>query len=190
MRDTLKAPLRWMLHSPRRLLAVVISALVLVAVVQCSKSTPTATVPEPTGSTSTTTPAPTTPPPLMGDTTQIGSDYIRDTDPVAGTEQLVELTAAQTALAYLDAWGHPELSQEQWLAGVAPYVTGRCFETLKTVDPANTQPLQITGPHLERAYFDGDSAAFDIPTNVGTITVYLINAENGAWLVDIVDLVR
>ncbi|MCL2092461.1 MAG: hypothetical protein FWH11_14895 [Micrococcales bacterium] len=179
MTDTLKTPLRWVMHSPRRLLTVVALALALVMLVQCSKSTPTGTAPPPTASPTTTAPTAPAPPPLTGGPV---SPVDHGPGPVPGAEQTVELAAAQVALAYLDAWGHPELPLDQWLVGIAPYVTDRYHASLKSVDPANTQPLQITGETIQKNYLDNDSATFEVPTNIGQISIFLVK-RSGVWLV-------
>ncbi|MCL2453991.1 MAG: hypothetical protein FWD18_01620 [Micrococcales bacterium] len=188
--NIVKAPLRWVMYSPRRLFGTAVAVLVLVLVAQCLTSAPDTAAPTPAATATSPTGAPPTPPPLMGDSEQVTYPQSLDTGPVQGTEQAVELAAAQVAVAYLEAWGRPELPRHEWLAGVAPYVTGRCYETLKTVNPANTQPLQIDGPAIMRTYLEGDSAMLWVPTDIGQIKVSLVNAKNGVWLVDTVSLDR
>jgi hypothetical protein len=177
MWQMLRPVVQWPLYSPRRLLSVVVVLLVVVVAVQWAtgQRTPTA---DPTPSGLATTPASSPAPTEPLDVTAWESG------PVDGAEQVVRLAAAEVALAYLEAWGHPERPADQWLQGVAPYVTTRYFDALTTVDPANTQPLAVMGDTLEVAMFPGDSASIDVPTDRGTIRVRLHSSEAGVWLVD------
>lgn len=202
MWNLIKPVVRWPLRSPLRLLGVVvvIAALILtVGALRKSDAPATATV---TTAAPSTTPTPTpsktasmwdtptpSPSPLLPGQTDPGADVDsfegRDEGVAgldAGSAELVAMAAADAAVAYVTAWAHPDRTQTDWLAGLAPYVTARHYEELKTVDPANTANIQVTGPPIERAMYR-DSASLIVPTTGDYISVYLIVDPAGIWLV-------
>lgn len=197
-----KPVIRWPLYSPARLLAVVVGlVVVMMTTSQCgnpssgpaaspSTGTPTATASvEPTP-----TPSP-TPKALPGevgtvDPESVPFDMRFDTGPVDGVEAAVDMAAMDSAVAYVTAWSHPELAADQWLAGLAPYVTARHYEQLKTVDPANVAALTVTGEPLtdDPGGQIKDSATWWVPVTGSDsyrfIAVFLIVDPAGHWLVD------
>ncbi len=189
---SLVAPVvRWPLRSPLRLIGTVAALVLTLALTSQCTSTPS---PPPAAAPATTSPSPTpTPTPKRSSMADLPDrdapiETKLDTSPVPGAEQVVVLAAAQVSVAYVQEWGHPERTRDEWLAAMAPLVTTRYYEHLKTVDPTSTFPLTVSGDVVELAFFDGDSASLAVPVTADGwargVSVGLINAPNGTWLVD------
>lgn len=182
---------RWPLRSPLRLVGTAAALVLTLALTSQCTSTPS---PPQATTTSAASPSPTsTPTPKrtnMADRPDPDAPVETkfDINPVPGAEQVVVLAAAPVSVAYVQEWGHPERTREEWLAAMAPLVTTRYYDQLRTVDPTSTFPLTVTGDVVEQAFFDGDSATFAVPVSADGwargVSVGLRNAPNGTWLVD------
>ncbi len=93
--------------------------------------------------------------------------------------------ALQTAVAYIRAWAHPELDQQQWLAGISALATPAYLGLLATVDPRSVPAHTVTGPAVV-VTANTFVVVVDVPTDAGPIRV---SCERDAdrWLVATVE---
>lgn len=76
------------------------------------------------------------------------------------------------AVAFVTAWAHPDRAVQQWQAAVRPYATSAFATRLLSVDPGNVPATKVTGP-AGPAKVTGQTAAVDVPTDAGAVTVTL-----------------
>lgn len=173
---------RWLFHHPRRLYTA--AAVAIVAVLglalafaggssarEATVNTSTAaTASSSSGSLVPSSPAPRPPvAPLAG-----------PVDP--GSAPASSADATKIALAFTAAWAaHPAgQSQQQWLAALTPYVTGRLRDLFAYTDAGAQPSLRITGPPTIR-YSAATSAQLSIPLSNSSRVAVTVIRENVSW---------
>ena len=183
MRGQASTILRWPLWSWRNL-SVTLAAVLLVLygmgrVIEPAKITlaavhvPLATaVPAPTLSASLAAPSapdpatvPATTPPTSAPSWPRGSESV-----------------TRLASAFAQAWSSSGRSQQEWTAGIQPFVTPALAAGLGQTDPARVPATKVTG----EAVLLTASASFAqvrVPTDGGSIVVTLKQGSSGSWQV-------
>lgn len=95
--------------------------------------------------------------------------------------------AAPAAAAFAAAWARP--SAEAWWKDLAPLCDEGFAEMLRTVDPSRVPATRVTGPPAATQEPADGVAAFEVPTDTGTVTVTLAGVD-GRWVATGVDFVR
>jgi hypothetical protein len=146
--------LRWLFWSPRRLALLLIAALALAwlltsgaqhqhntaasasatgaptATIDSAQASTTADVP-PTPSSSTTGPPPARPHPAPPSTSPL---------------QQLQNQATQTVTRWVNLWARPTVAPKKWLAELEPLTFRDYLLQLRSIDPANTPSLHVSGP--------------------------------------------
>lgn len=95
-------------------------------------------------------------------------------------------SALTVATKFASAWlHHTGVTPAAWHAEVAKYATSALSDELDGVDPADVPADRVTGPFVE-IDFDASYVQYRVPTDSGTLTLYL-RASKGHWLVSGVD---
>ena len=161
---------------------VAVTSLVLVVLVSVTSCTSNRTL-VPASPTVAASPEQTPPAPATSLNPSAGSDDdgVSDDPPTTEADPL----ALQTAVAFIRAWAHPELNQQQWLAGISALATPAYRGLLATVDPRSVPAHTITGPAVA-VTANTFVVVVDVPTDAGPIRV---NCERdaGRWLVATVE---
>ncbi len=90
--------------------------------------------------------------------------------------------AASVAATFAAAWVRSDLSAATWWRGVEASCEESFARSLRTVDPSRVPATRVTGrPVVKHAPQDG-KAVFEVPTDAGTLTVWLAGVD-GRWLV-------
>jgi hypothetical protein len=91
--------------------------------------------------------------------------------------------AVNVASAWARAWvNHPPgITNDQWVAQLAPLTTEEFLPQLRTVDPANIPSTAVTGPPTPTSS-TGKAAEFDIATDGAVLHLTLIATPEG-WRV-------
>ncbi|GAA4259809.1 hypothetical protein [Dactylosporangium darangshiense] len=89
--------------------------------------------------------------------------------------------ALDVIAAFATAWARPDLSQQQWYAGVARTAAPAFAARLASVDPSRVPATRITGAPTVTAA-TASSVVADVGTDAGPITVTCARYE-GRWLV-------
>ena len=184
---------RWPLHSPLRLLGVIVAAIAVVMMLGAindrggppravAGTRPTATAtPEP-GGTASPTPGAT-----AGGTGAEGADAAGGADAAAGTDAFSPdpaednplVAAQQTAAEFVAAWARPDLDAATWQAGLAPHATPELLATLADTDPATGPAVTVTGQPVQVAA-NAEAGVFDVPTTGEFVRVF-VQMVDGAW---------
>ena len=91
------------------------------------------------------------------------------------------------ALAVIDAWGkawvnHPVgMTNAQWLAQLKPYTTAEFLPVMSSVDVANINATEVTGPPKATKSYVSSLEAL-LPTNAGQLDITAIDTPQG-WQV-------
>lgn len=183
---------RWPLHNPRRLAAVLLTALVLIVgagkinshsepATEGVSAAPTRTDPSSTSSSvssMSSTPTPATP------TSVAATSFDEHIEEDVGTP---EQAAAATAAGFVTAWARPDMPQRGWLAGLGPIVTSDFLAQLSTTDVTRVPAVQVSSAPVIVASA-ADSAVIDVPTTGEYVRVHLAVSDD-AWLVSSIELV-
>jgi hypothetical protein len=184
--------IRWPLHSPLRLLGVVVAAIaavMLLGAINDRGSAPDAgsdTVAEsPTPRASdgssrmpTSPPTPTASPgDSDSDRLDLAGTDATSPDP-AGDEPM--LAAQQAAAEFVAAWARPDLDATSWQAGLAAHATPELMSSLADTDPTNIPSVTVSGQPVEVAS-NAEAAVFDVPTTGEFVRVH-VQLIVGAWL--------
>jgi hypothetical protein len=95
-------------------------------------------------------------------------------------------SALTVATEFANAWlHHTGITPAAWHAGVAKYATPALAAELDGADPAGVPADRVVGPFVE-VDFDASYVQYQVPTDSGTLTLYL-RAGKGHWLVSGVD---
>ena len=107
------------------------------------------------------------------------------TDDAASDQAALEVgTAAVTAFA------RPDLSAEQWWAGLAPLLSPAATEAYQGTDPAEVPAHAVTGPAWSGESESTFLALTFVPTDAGDYAVMLVRDGGSApWLVERISLV-
>jgi hypothetical protein len=102
-------------------------------------------------------------------------------------ETPVSAPASPAALDVIKTWGrawvdHPVgITNQQWLAQLAPYTTQEFLPVMNSVNVANIDATEITGaPQVTKSYTGSVEAL--LPTNAGQLDITAIDTPQG-WLV-------
>jgi hypothetical protein len=163
-------PLAWMFHSPRRLLTVVVTLLIVLAVVAGIVSTRES----PTGSIGNALPEST-----ETDSWPSPDGTLPDPGPLAATPtpEAPPVEALRTARVFVEVWlsGRTMESAAAWHTALEPYVTTALAQGLRNTDPARLPDTKVAGtaqPVQAGEYL----AEFDVPladdTTVTVTTVW------------------
>lgn len=130
-----------------------------------------------------TTPAP-APAPEHPDPSETGA-------PLPTWDAVVTEEAQDQATAFMRAFARPDLSREDWYAGIAGFLSADAQEKYTTVDPRNIPATALTG----EAVLADDSSVFlavvEVPTDAGDFAVTLSRSEAGEdWTVERAEPVR
>ncbi|MGW5237853.1 hypothetical protein ACWEOW_02870 [Monashia sp. NPDC004114] len=199
--DVIAPWVRWPLHSPRRLFAVLGGVVVLmvlwhVASRAAATTQPTASA---TSAAVTSTAAPSTPsdtaPAPASTMTAMPTGTLPGTTPSASvgtspaggnpsdpTDPAVPAGSAEAAQGFVTAWARPSLPADQWLSGVRGYVAPELERSMSYTDPARIDATTVTGPaRMVHVLPDGSAATFEVPTDAGATRVELALVK-GRWL--------
>jgi hypothetical protein len=92
---------------------------------------------------------------------------------------LVAGTAAMTAFA------RPDLSPDEWWAGLAPLLSPAATEAYLATDPAEVPAHEVTGPAWLGVTESAFLALVFVPTDAGEYAILLVREGGGApWLVE------
>lgn len=125
-----------------------------------------------------------TPPPEHPDPSDTGA-------PLPTWDAVVTEEAQDQATAFMRAFARPDLSREDWYAGIAGFLSADAQEKYTTVDPRNIPATALTG----EAVLADDSSVFlavvEVPTDAGDFAVTLSRSEAGEdWTVERAEPVR
>jgi hypothetical protein len=192
---------RWPLHSPRRLLTVVVAAIALVMALGAINDRGAASG---TSGTSGTADAAATAGAQPGDDPTAtpsgeptdGTDATGGTDGTDGTDGTVSggtdafsedpaaddpvVAAQQVAAEFVAAWARPDLDAATWQAGLAPHATPELLATLADTDPANVPAVTVSGEPV-RVAANAEAGVFDVPTTGEFVRVF-VQLVDGVWL--------
>lgn len=93
--------------------------------------------------------------------------------------------ATGSAVAVVTAFCHSDLSPADWWAALAPTLSEQAQIDYRYVDPANVPAATVTGAAVLADDTSPVVAVVDVPTDLGTFTVILTRAGDGApWLAE------
>lgn len=184
---------RWPLHSPLRLLGVVVVAIAAIMLLGAFNdrgaaeagttpgTTTAATVPG-AGTTSSPVSTPpaeagTDPQPTEGTTDAAGGTDAFSTDPA---ESDPAVAAQQAAAEFVAAWARPDQDAATWQAGVGPHATPELLQSLADTDPGNLPAVTVSGPPVQVAA-NAEAGVFDVPTTGEFVRVF-VELVDGRWL--------
>lgn len=180
----------WPMRSPRHLVVVVFVVAVLVTAVGII-------VPQLTGGTggrgggaaadpsgtSSTSPSTTTQatPAVTGSASDLPTRL--PSPPVTPTSAPPAPEALDVAESWGRAWvNHPDgVSAEDWLADLKPFTTVEYLTEMATVEPANIEATQVTGPPVAKNSYTS-SVEVELPTDDGNLLITVIDTPEG-WRV-------
>jgi hypothetical protein len=182
--DVRRIAARWLLWSPRRLLAVCGGLVVLVLVLGAlhhpkhpanqlyvqPSTAPLIVVTETTEPSATAT----------GSVSPTHSSRPA-TPPPASTIQV------SVATRFVAAWVDHGKPVARWLAGIQPVATARLMAALDQADPSNVPANKVTGPGRVGVAGDGQVQVL-VPTDTYTAVVTLQREQQRGWLVDQIDV--
>ncbi|MCD9145862.1 hypothetical protein [Streptomyces albireticuli] len=164
MRDEIRDALRWPLHSPRRLAAVVLAVVVLLVLIGSCNRQQTTTQGAAVPGRGPAAPAPAGP---------SGS--------AAPGKAPDQAAALETARRFVDVWASQNTDQAAWLNALTPLTTDRLLGKLATTDPrrvpavrAGTAKITDTG--------GGQLTSVAVTTTAGAVSVRMLWAGD-RWLV-------
>ncbi len=184
--------IRWPLHSPLRLLGVVVAAIVAVMLLgaindrgSASDAAANTVAASPTpGTDDRPSPTPTSPPTPTAGANGSGGDSpagaatdATSTDPTADDPVLA---AQQAAAEFVAAWARPDLDPTSWQAGLAAHTTPELLASLGGTDPANVPAVTVSGQPVEVAT-NAEAGVFDVPTTGEFVRVH-VQLIGGRWL--------
>lgn len=92
--------------------------------------------------------------------------------------------AGDRAMAFMRAFARPDLTAENWHAGIAGFMTPETAELFAYVDPTNVPATQVTGEPRVLESRSAYLAEVHVPTDGGTYLVTLARtAADQPWLV-------
>jgi hypothetical protein len=188
--------IRWPLHSPRRLLGVVVALVAVVLLLgeinyygaagttaaepSATQSATAAGEDDSSGGAPTTTSTLATPETTEGTgktaAAAAGTDAFSE-DPAAGDPAVA---AQQAAAEFVAAWARPDLDAPTWQAGLTPLATPELAASLADTDPANVPPVTVSGQPVQVAA-NAEAGVFDVPTTGEFIRV-TVQLIDGRWL--------
>lgn len=170
------------------------AALFVFAAAGCSVGgdEPATTSPEPTpAEQSPSEPEPTSSPPAEGTAPmeELTGGEQNPTEAPPEWDEAAQREAADRAVAFMRAFARPDLSAEEWHAGIAGFMSDQGAEMFAYVDPANVPASQVTGePEVLEEESTGTLAQLHVPTDAGTYLVTLTRVNQGdQWLVEYAD---
>lgn len=102
----------------------------------------------------------------------------KSTDSTPPPERLAVVTATEFATA----WARPDLTQEQWWAGVSPWCARQLAPILRTTDHARIPARKVTGAPQLLGQRETGQLRYTVPTDAGPLKLTII-AEDGSWKV-------
>lgn len=125
---------------------------------------------------------------------------------LSGTPQDSQLPVPSTDLATLDAdrsqacgiaaravaaFARPGLSAQEWMAGLAPFLSEQAMSDYAGTDPANVPATRVTGPVRVMPQPSDRLAGCGVPTDAGEYQVLLSRLpERPDWRVERITLTR
>ena len=100
--------------------------------------------------------------------------------PVPTWDAASEASALTAAEAVMTAYARPDLSFDDWWAGVQPLLDGQATRDYAYMDPARIPANQITGPAVLTDTTSAYVAFVDVPTNIGTYRGILSRTDSGS----------
>jgi hypothetical protein len=137
----------------------------------------------------TTTPAPassefTLPPTTAGDHGSDEEDQPTQV-PLPVWDDVARRDALRTAEAALNAFARPDLAQEAWWEGFAPFLSPAAAAGYVATDPANIPVSVVTGPGRLLEEASPFLARVELDTDAGAHVVLLSRTEqSSAWVVE------
>ncbi|GAA4427240.1 hypothetical protein GCM10023169_26950 [Georgenia halophila] len=96
-----------------------------------------------------------------------------------------EQAAADRAEAFMRAFARPDLGADEWLAGMAGFMTDQAVELFSYVDPANVPATSLTGEVAIAENQPPTLAEVLVGTDAGTYRVTLSRVAQGdPWMVE------
>jgi len=93
--------------------------------------------------------------------------------------------AVAAAVEAVTLFARPDVPYEQWWAELAPLMSAQAQLDYQYVDPVNVPVRAVTGDGVLVDETSASIAGVEVPTDVGTYTVTLSRADDGApWLVE------
>jgi len=92
-------------------------------------------------------------------------------------------SATSAAESVMAAYARPDLSFDQWWAGLQPLLDQKATQDYAYIDPARIVASAVTGPAVITDETSAYVAFVDVPTNAGTYGVILSRVDADApWL--------
>ena len=183
MRGQASTMLRWPLWSWRNL-SVTFAAVLLVLygmgrVIEPAKITLTAVhVPRVTA-----VPAPSLSAPPAAPSSPVPATVPGTTPPTSALSgPRASESVTRLAFAFAQAWSSSGRSQQEWTAGIQPFVTPALAAGLAQTDPARVPATKVTGEAV-LLMASASFAQVRVPTDGGSIVVTLKQGPSGPWQV-------
>jgi hypothetical protein len=158
-REALAPLLRWPLHSPRRLAALVGALVGLVSLLAAVR--PAAVAEEAPSSSTASTSRPAT-----------STTALPTSDTASSPGPADRVSPADVAVRFVTAWARPDLPVQQWQEDVIALATPEFGAQLRTVGPGNVPAQHVLGPALTETTTE-IAAAVTVPTDAGPVLVDL-----------------
>ncbi len=182
---------RWPLHSPLRLLGVVVGvvmAVLLLGEINDRGGSSDAVARESASAEAGATGADPSPTPTPSTTREAGDDADGAAAAGAGTDAFSAdpaasdpgVAAQQAAAEFVAAWARPDLDAAAWQAGLAPLTAPQLLQSLADTDPVNLPAVTVSGEPF-RVAANAEAAVFDVPTTGEFVRVH-VQLIDGAWL--------
>jgi len=175
---------QWPLRSPRRLAAVglgVVAVLAGITVLISLLADPSrSATPSPSGSQSNAVA-----PSRSAGASTTGLPPVAELTPTLLPLTQAPPAALTAASSWATAWAtHPAgATTEQWLAGLRPFTTPEYLAVLGNTDPANVPATSVTGPP-KPVLVSPRSLRVEVPTNALTLLLLVVDyTGNGDWRV-------
>jgi hypothetical protein len=182
---------RWPLHSPLRLLGVIVAVVAAIMMLgaindrgstaaSVAEETPAPAQSQDPGDEPSSVPSP--PPSEVAEGTSgpqapaAGTDAF-SSDPAAGDPGVA---AQQAAAEFVAAWARPDLDASTWQAGLAPHTSPQLLQSLADTDPANLPAVTVSGEPV-RVAANAEAGVFDVPTTGEFVRVHVQLIE-GTWV--------
>lgn len=160
----------------KRAAAALVPLLATLTLAGCVNTAGGPATPAPSGSPTVTSTTPANPTPPVDNATA-------DPVPEAGTDsQAAAIATAEKAVA---AFARPDLSYDEWINGLYPYLTQAGAAAYEDTDPARVPVRHVTGPGTILPASTEVALIVQVPTDAGPYNVSLSRpSPDAAWLAD------
>lgn len=160
----------------KRATAAAVPLVAALALAGCVNSTDAVSSVSPSSSPTVTSTNPVNPTPPVDDATA-------DPVPEAGADS--QAAAIDTAEKAVTAFARPDLSYDEWISGLYPYLTQAAAAAYEDTDPARVPVRQVTGSGTILPASTDVALIVQVPTDIGPYNVSLSRPSADApWLAD------